>query len=51
MRRSLGLTVDVGVSGVCRGISVLLVFWWVFFMESLSGTGLLLGMPSRRPQA
>jgi hypothetical protein len=38
MRRSSGSTVDVGVIGVCKGISVVLVSWWMFFMESLSGT-------------
>jgi TRAP-type uncharacterized transport system fused permease subunit len=47
MRRSSGPTVDVGVFGVCTGISVLLVFWWVFFMESLSGTGSEVLMSSR----
>jgi hypothetical protein len=43
MRRSSGSTVDVGVSGVFTGTSVLLVFWWVFFMESLSGADSLVG--------
>jgi hypothetical protein len=38
MRRSFGPTVDVGVFGVCTGIPVMLVFWWAFFTESLSGT-------------
>ncbi|CAN5719457.1 hypothetical protein BH18ACT11_BH18ACT11_19240 [soil metagenome] len=51
MRMSSGQPVDVGVSGVCEGISILLVFWWVFFLESLSGIGPLLGMPSWRAQA
>jgi hypothetical protein len=51
MLTSYGPTVDVGVSGVCRSVSILLVFWWAFFMESPSGTGSQSGMPSLRTQA
>jgi hypothetical protein len=36
MRRASGSTVDVGAISICTGIPV--VFWWAFFMESLSGT-------------
>ena len=39
MRRSDGPTVDVGVFGMCTGITIVLVFWWAFFTEGLSGTG------------
>jgi hypothetical protein len=38
MRRPFSPTVEVGVFGVCLGIPVVLVFWWAFFTESLSGT-------------
>jgi hypothetical protein len=38
MRRSFGPTVDVGAFGIFPGIQVVLVFWWAFFTESLSGT-------------
>ena len=38
MRTSFGLTVDVGAYGIFPGIQVVLVFWWAFFTESLSGT-------------
>jgi hypothetical protein len=38
MRRSFGPTVDVGAYGIVPGIQVVLVFWWAFFTESLSGT-------------
>jgi hypothetical protein len=51
MQRLSGPTFDVGVSGACEGISMLLVFWWVFFMESLTGTGPVSGMPSLRALA
>jgi hypothetical protein len=38
MRRSFGPTVNVGANSVLSGIQVVIVFWWAFFMESLSGT-------------
>jgi hypothetical protein len=38
MRRSFGPTVNVGAISVLPGIQVVIVFWWAFFMESLSGT-------------
>jgi hypothetical protein len=38
MRRSFGPTVDVGAFDIFLGIQVVIVFWWAFFMESLSGT-------------
>ena len=38
MRRTSSPTVDVGLFGIFTGISAVLVYWWVFFMESLSGT-------------
>jgi hypothetical protein len=38
MRRSFGPMVDVGAISIASGIQVVLVFWWAFFMESLSGT-------------
>jgi hypothetical protein len=38
MRRSFGPTVDVGAFSIFPGIQVVLVFWWAFFTESLSGT-------------
>jgi hypothetical protein len=38
MRRSFGPTVNVGALGIFAGIQVVLVFWWAFFTESLSGT-------------
>jgi hypothetical protein len=38
MRRSFGPTVDVGAPSIFPGIQVVLVFWWAFFTESLSGT-------------
>jgi|GEM_PF-1763377 len=38
MRWSFGPTVDVGAFSIVSGIQVMLVFWWAFFTESLSGT-------------
>jgi hypothetical protein len=38
MRRSFVPTVDVGAFSVFPGLQVVLVFWWAFFTESLSGT-------------
>ena len=38
--------VDVGASRICIGISVVFVFWWAFFTESLSDTGSVVSMPS-----
>jgi hypothetical protein len=38
MQESFGPTVDVGAFSIFSGIQVVLVFWWAFFMESLSGT-------------
>lgn len=38
MRESFGPTLDVGAFSMFLGIQVMLVFWWAFFTESLSGT-------------
>ena len=38
MQWSFGPTVDVGAFSIFPGIQVVLVFWWAFFTESLSGT-------------
>jgi hypothetical protein len=38
MRRSFGPTVNVGAISILPVIQVIIVFWWAFFMESLSGT-------------
>ena len=38
MRRSFGPPVNVGAISGFPGIQVVIVFWWAFFMESLSGT-------------
>ena len=38
MQRSFGPPVDVGAPSKFPGIQVVYVFWWAFFMESLSGT-------------
>jgi hypothetical protein len=46
LRRSSGPAFDVGSAGTGGGISVPFVFWWVYFMESLTGTGSVPGKPS-----
>ena len=51
MQRSSGSTVDLGLSSICTGIPMVLVFWWAFFMESLSGPSSTVGMASRRALA
>jgi hypothetical protein len=38
MRKSFGPTVDVGTFGNFSSIQIVIVFWWAFFTESLSGT-------------
>ena len=38
MRKSFGPLVEVGAINMFPGIQVVFVFWWAFFMESLSGT-------------
>jgi hypothetical protein len=48
MLRLSSPTVDVGVFSICTGITVVLVFWWVFFTESLSGTDSVVGVSSER---
>jgi hypothetical protein len=48
MRRSSGSMVDVGSFGICTGIPVVLVFWWVFFTGNLSGPAAVVETVSRR---
>ena len=48
MQGASGSTVDVGVSGICTGIPVPLVYPWIFFTQSLSGTGSFVNERSRR---